>query len=954
MNKILSLALLLSLSLASQAQTKLIEKVEKKGDELVIPYEKYELDNGLTLIIHEDHSDPLVHVDVTYHVGSAREDLGISGFAHFFEHMLFQGSDNVADEEHPRIVSESGGTMNGSTSRDRTNYFETVPSNQLETMLWLESDRMGFFLDAVTQEKFEVQRATVKNEKGQRVLNAPYGMYREKTMATLYPYGHPYSWSTIGYLEDLDRANLQDLKNFFLRWYGPNNAALTIGGDVNPKEVVRLVEKYFGSIPRGPEVKNMQLDPVVLDADRYISHIDNNIRFPALIMTYPTIPNMHPDEAPLDCLSEILGTGQSSYLFKKFVLTQKAVHVAVGHPASELSGEFTLRVYPYPGQNLGSFELELREVLGEFAENGVSENDLRKFKANMESNFINGLTSVSGKVTQLARYQFRFGNPNYVNRDLQRYLDFTADDVMRVFKKYIQGKSGVIMSYIPNEETAPAKPDNFERQTEGENPFPTTDYSGLTYNKPTNESFDRSKRPVSGPSPLVKVPDFWEDLFDNGIKVIGTKSDEIPTVAIQLTINGGHKFDSSEPTKSGLADLTATMMNESTENYSAEQMQEELRKIGSSIGISASTSSTTLSINTLKKNLKRTLELAEEKLMRPAFLEEDFQRIIKQQKEAIIANQKDPSAIAAEVFNRLLYGDEHIYSVPSSGIEETVDKITLDDIKSFYEKYYSPNIAELVVVGDVEKDEILGKLEFLKNWKSKNVKIPELPKAKPGNKTTIYLVDRPEAPQSEIRIGKITDMVHDATGDYFKSYLMNYNLGYATMVNRINLNLREDKGWTYGAYSYFSSTDQPGPFTASTGVKATATDSAVVEIINEIRNYRENGITDKELEFMRKSIGQKDALSYETPGQKAGFLRRIVHYDLDKSFVDEQAKIINTISKNEINALAKKYLDTENFYILVVGDGASNRAKLEKLGYPLVELNAKGEVVNDNSVDNKK
>jgi zinc protease len=949
MKKLLLLCLAISMALTSQSQTKLIEKVTKTGDELVIPYEKYELANGLTLIIHEDHSDPLVHVDVTYHVGSAREELNKSGFAHFFEHMMFQGSDHVADEEHFKIVTESGGTLNGTTNRDRTNYFETVPSNQLETMLWLEADRMGFFLDAVTPKKFEVQRATVKNEKGQGVLNAPYGMWNEKTIAAVYPYGHPYSWSTIGLLEDLDRANLEDLKNFFLRWYGPNNASLTVGGDVDPKKVITLVEKYFGSIPRGPEVAKMKLDAPVIPADRYISHVDNNIRFPALMFTYPTVPNMHPDEAALDCLSEILGTGQSSYFFKKFVLTQKAIQASVFHPAAELSGEFTMFVLPYPGQTLADFETAMRQILDEFAKNGVSEDDLKKFKANQESNTINGLASVSGKVSQLSRYQYAFGNPNLIKKDLQRYLDITADDVMRVFNKYIYNKPGVILSYLPNAETAPAKPDNFEKPTSGVSAFPKTDYTGLTYKKPTNEPFDRSKRPVSGPSPLVKVPEFWETKFDNGIKVIGTKSNEIPTVAIQLTLVGGHKFDAADPKKSGLAQITASMMDESTQNYSAEAMQEELRKIGSSINIYANRTSTVISINTLKKNLDKTLQLAEEKLLRPGFQQIDFDRVIKQQMEGIKASQQDPSAIAGQVFDRLLYGDEHIYSVPTSGIEETVANITLDDVKAFYSKYYSPNLGELVIVGDVDQKDILPKLGFMKSWPNKKVALPTLPPAKPGDKTKIYLVDKPNAPQSQIRVGYMTDLKYDATGDYFKSYLMNYPLGGA-FNSRINLNLREDKGWTYGAGAYFSSTEDPGPYQAYAGVLATATDSAVVEFMKEITDYREKGITDDELAFMRNSVGQRDARSYETPGQKAGFLRTIAHYNLDKSYVDQQTKIINTISKDEINKLAKKYLDDDSIYILVVGDGATNREKLEQLGYEVVELNAKGDVIDKNSI----
>jgi len=934
------------------AQTKLVEKVTKKGDEVVIPYEKYELENGLTLIIHEDHSDPLVHVDVTYHVGSAREELYKSGFAHFFEHMMFQGSENVADEEHFKIITESGGTLNGTTNRDRTNYFETVPANYLETMLWLEADRMGFFLDAVTQKKFEVQRATVKNEKGQNYDNRPYGRFQELNAAALYPLGHPYSWLTIGKLEDLDRVDVNDLKRFFMRWYGPNNATLTVGGDVEPKRVVELVEKYFGNIPRGPEVEKMELDPVKVDENRYVSYVDTNIRFPAIIFTWPTVPSFHPDEAPLDALAQILGQGKSSYLYKKFVLTQKAIQAAASNSASELAGELFMFVLPFPGQTLADFETEVRKTLDEFEEAGVSDSDLQKFIASVESSTINSLASVSGKVSQLASYETFQGNPNMITEDLDRYREVTKEDIMRVFRKYIKDQPGVIVSVIP-EGGEPARPDNYEIVTEGENPFPTTDYSGLTYNRPTGDDFDRSKKPEPGPSPLVPVPDFWKDNMANGIKVIGTESNEIPTVALQLTINGGHKMDQFEPTKSGLAVMTAQMLNESTENFTSEEIQEELRKLGSSINVYASDDRTVMSVNTLKKNLDETLELAEEILFRPKFDQADFDRLKKQQLEGIQANYKDPSSIANIVFQRLLYGDEHIYSIPSGGIEETVNSITLEDVKEFYNKYYAPEIAELVIVGDVKKNEVMGKLGFLKAWDKKGVVIPDLPEPKPGQNTKLYLMDKKGAPQSEIRIGYLTDLTYDVTGDYFKSYLMNYPLGGA-FNSRINLNLREDKGWTYGARSYFDVGDEPGPYVASAGVKAAATDSAVYEFMKEIGDYRDNGMTDEELEFMRNSVGQRDARSYETPGQKANFLRRVVHYDLDKSYVDEQTKIIRTVSKEELNALAQKYLQDDNMYILVVGDGASNRQGLQRLGYEIVPVDEKGEVQTDTSIDTKK
>ncbi len=926
------------------SQTKLVEKVVKEGDEIIIPYEKYELENGLTLIVHEDHSDPLVHVDVTYHVGSAREELKKSGFAHFFEHMMFQGSENVADEEHFKIITESGGTLNGTTNRDRTNYFETVPSNQLETVLWLEADRMGFFLDAVTQKKFEVQRATVKNEKGQNYDNRPYGKRSELNAGALYPYGHPYSWLTIGKVEDLNRVDVEDLKRFFLRWYGPNNATLTVGGDVNLQEVVKMVEKYFGVIPRGPEVESMKLAPPILEANRYISYVDNNIRFPAITLTFPAVPRYHADEAPLDCLAEILGQGKSSYFYKSFVLPQKAIQARCSNPASELAGEFSMFILPFPGQTLSDFEAEVYKILEEFEKNGVTDEDIEKFKANQESSTINRLASVSGKVSTLASFETFRSNPNTIGFEIDRYQNVTKEDVMRVFKKYIKGKPAVVLSVLDKKETAPAQPDNYVIPSEGESSFEKTNYDGLVYKRPGGDKFDRSKRPPMGPNPIVKVPEFWTADFDNGLKIIGTENDEIPTVSLQLTINGGHKMNANDMLKSGLASLTANMLNESTKNYSSEQIQEELRKIGSRVSVYAGRTQTTVNISSLKKNLGKTLKLAEEILMNPAFEQKDFDRLKKQQLEGIKASQKDPGRIASQVYNRLLYGSEHIYSIPSSGVEQSVNNIELDDVKSFYDKNYSPAVSELVIVGDISEKEIMPKLEFLRSWNKKEVTIPKLPNTPKADKTKIYLVDKVDAPQSQIRIGYMTDLKYDATGEYFKSYLMNYPLGGA-FNSRINLNLREDKGWTYGARSYFSGGDDPGPYTASAGVIATATDSSVIEFMKEIKDYKENGITDDELSFMRNAISQRDARSYETSWQKAGFLRRIIHYNLPATYVDEQTKIINNITKDEINALAKKHLKDDEMYIMVVGDGASVRPKLEKLGYEVVELNEKGEPV---------
>ncbi|MGM9510427.1 M16 family metallopeptidase [Larkinella sp. GY13] len=921
------------------SQTKLVETVTRKEGELIIPYQKYVLPNGLTLVIHEDHSDPIVHVDVTYHVGSAREEIGKSGFAHFFEHMMFQGSDHVADDEHFKLVTEAGGTLNGTTNGDRTNYFETVPSNQLERALWLEADRMGFLLDAVTQKKFEIQRATVKNERGQNYDNRPYGLSYEYTAKNLYPYGHPYSWLTIGYIEDLNRVNVNDLKNFFLRWYGPNNAVLTIGGDVDPKQVVQLTEKYFGSIPKGPEVTKTIVPPVVVDKDRYVSYEDN-IRFPMLRITYPTVARFHPDEAPLDALAQILGGGKSSLFYKNLVKTEKAVQANVGHPANELAGEFTFTVLPFPNVRLDSAETIVRNSLAEFEARGVTDDDLAQFKATREAEIIDYLSSVSGKVSQLASFQTFTGSPNYLPTELKRYQALTKADIMRVYNQYIKGKKAVILTVYPKDKKEiVAHPDNYTIATEGYK-APDYGYDGLKYAK-AKDSFDRSKKPAPGASPTLKVPPFWSDKLPNGLKMIGTKNDEIPTVTLLFSVKGGHTLSAKDPSKAGIAQLTAALMNEATQNFSNEEINAKLEKLGSSIQIYASTEEIQVSVSSLTKNLDATLALVEEKMFRPKFATEDFVRLKKQQLELISNQSTQPVVIANKAYSRLLYGADNIRAIPTSGTIKTVENISLDDVKAFYQQNFSPSVTNLVIVGDVEKTAILPKLDFLKKWAAKPVSLPKAPVAKKIDKTRIYLIDKDKAAQSEIRIGYLTDLPYDATGEYYKAGLANYILGGA-FNSRINMNLREDKGWTYGARSSFGSTKTPGPFTAQAGVKAAATDSSVVEFVKELTNYGKTGITEDELAFLKSSVGQRDALRYETSFQKALFLNQIIDYDLPGNFVEQQSQILQKMTKKDIDAIAKKRLPVNNLIITVVGDKSAVKPGLQRLGYEIVELDKEG------------
>jgi zinc protease len=916
---------------------KLVETVTKTGNEIVIPYKKFILENGLTVVVHEDHSDPIAYVDVTYHVGSNREQQGRSGFAHFFEHMMFQGSKNVADEQHFKIITEAGGTLNGSTNSDRTNYFETVPSNQLEKMLWLESDRMGFLLDSVTQQKFEVQRATVKNERGQNYDNRPYGLVGEKTGEALFPKGHPYSWTTIGYIEDLNRVDVNDLKRFYMRWYGPNNAVLTVSGDVNTADVIKLANKYFGSIPRGPEVKNMAKQAAILTENRYISYEDN-VKFPMYKVTYPTVPSMDKDEVALDVLGEILSSSKSSPLYISFVKSQKAVSSNAYNYSRELSGQFEIMIRANADTKLSEIETMLQKSLADWEKTGATNDDINKYKISYQSNLYNRLSTVQGKGAQLAANQTYAGNPNYIKTEIANNLKVTKEDVMRVYNTYIKGKNAVILSCVPKGKSdLAAKPDTwkmYERTIEQE----SAEYKNLSYTEP-KDNFSRSKMPTATAAKLVPLPKYWTSNFENGIKSIGIYDNEIPKVNIQFSMPIGHRF---EP-KSGTAVMLASMLEESTLKHNSEEIGSILERLGSSVSFSANDNEFSMTISSLKQNLDSTLKIAEEMFYMPKFSDEDFQLVKKEQLDGITNQLTQATSIANNAYAKLLYGTGSNLSMPSNGTIESVTEITLEDVKNYYKNFSGFN-SVLAISGDIDQASAIKKLSFLKKLQSAGTmplakyKLPEI------DKTRIYFVDKKGAPQSEIRVGNLS-LPYDATGEFFKSNIMNYSFAGA-FNSRVNFVLREVKGYTYGARGGFYGNKYVAPYTISTGVRANATDSSLAIIMDELKKYSDNGITTDELNFTKNAMAQADALKYESPWQKLGFIKRIIDFDLDKTYVAKQGEIIKTITKEEIDVLAKNNLPYNKMVILIVGDKTSNFEKLSKLGYEIIELDINGNKIN--------
>ena len=785
------------------AQPKLIEEIKGKPGEIIIPFQKYVLSNGLTVILTEDHSDPIVHVDVSYHVGSAREEIGKSGFAHFFEHMMFEGSDHVKSGEHFKTVNGAGGSMNGTTDADKTHYFETVPANELEKMLWLEADRMGFLMDAVTQEKFEIQRATVKNERGQNYDNRPYGLASEAMSKALYPYGHPYSWLTIGYIRDLDRVGVDDLKRFFLRWYGPNNATLTIGGDFDVKQALAWVEKYFGSIPAGPEVTKTVLPAPVLSGDRYVSYTDNYARLPLLYIGYPGVKLYDKDAAALDALSMIIGQGKASLLYQAFIKTRQAGQVQMASYNEELAGTISIQVVVYPGMSLPAVKAKVDSILQAFEQRGVTEDDLARFKGDAESGFVRSLGSVAGKVNELSQAQLFAGDPNRIGKDLEDIRKVTKADVMRVYQQYVKGRPAVVLSVLPKGGTmAPAAPDNYAVDSTHYT-APNYGYAGLVYHK-AKDNFDRNVMPKSGPAVAVKVPEFWTAQRSNGLKLIGTNTKEIPAVSINVAIEGGGLWASLDSTKAGLAGVVAQMMNDATEHYTAEAMSDALEKLGSGIQVTASSTQMVVGVFSLTRNLDVTLELMKERLFHPTFKQEALDRIKQQMQQAFQQRKTQAAALASGVFGSLLYQPGNPRAIGLGGTEKTIAAITLADVQNFYDHYIASNLASVQVVGDVSEETILSKLGFLDGWATKAITVPAADSTgRRFDGKTIYLVDVPHAAQSEIRIGYALGVNYEATGLSYRLGLTNYTLG-GGFNSRLNLDLREVKGWTYGASSSFA------------------------------------------------------------------------------------------------------------------------------------------------------
>lgn len=912
----------------------LVEEVKAEPGKVMIPHSKYRLENGLTVILSPDRSDPLVHVDVTYHVGSAREETGKSGFAHFFEHMMFQGSKHVGDQQHFRLITEAGGSLNGTTNRDRTNYFETVPANQLEKMLWLEADRMGFLLDAVSQRKFEIQRDTVKNERAQNYDNRPYGLMWEKMGEALYPEGHPYSWQTIGYVSDLDQVDVNDLKAFFLRWYGPNNAVLTIGGDLDVKQTLAWVQKYFGSIPKGPEVVDAPKQPARLTEDRYIT-LEDRVQQPMLLIGWPTQYLGSDDEVALDALASVLGSGNNSFLYQELVKTQKAVDAGAFQDCAELACTFYVYAMAPSGAEgkLAPLYQETMQALEKFKQQGISTQRLEQITGMEEANAVFALESVKGKVSQLAANQTFFNQPDRIESQLEKIRAVTPASLQQVFTRYLDGQPKVTLSVVAKGKTDFAvRPATFitparklpEHQKIGDDQ--------LAYRE-VQDSFDRSLMPQVAEAVQARSPTLYDVYFDNGAQLLGTQTSETPTVLIEIELPAGERQVAIG--KEGLANLTASLLQEGSQSRSAEQIQAQLDTLGSSIQVAAGPYSTSIVVSSLKKNLPETLNVVQEILLTPAFSKADFARLQQQMLQGLVYQHQQPSWLASQATRQVLWGNS-LFARAGDGTEASVASLTLNDVQQFYRQHYTPHGAQIAVVGDISARDIRQQLQFIADWKGEAAPLIN-PQVVPNlTQQKIYLVDKPGAPQSIVRMVR-KGLPFDATDELYLTQLANFNLA-GNFNSRINLNLREDKGYTYGAGSYFASNREIGAIVFNAPVRADVTVDAIQEMIKEMRQFSQTGITEEEMKFLRLAVGQQDALLYETPAQQAQLISSILTYSLDRDYLQQRNEIVKSVKRSTLNQLAAKWFNPDDYQIIVVGDTKQLKPQLEKLGIALEEL----------------
>lgn len=888
----------------------------QSADPIEIPFERFVLDNGLTLIVHEDRKAPIVAVNVWYHVGSKNEKPGRTGFAHLFEHLMFNGSEHFNDD-YFKVLEPLGATdLNGTTNEDRTNYFQNVPTSALDVVLWMESDRMGHMLGAVDQAKLDEQRGVVQNEKRQGE-NQPYGKAWITIAENTYPAGHPYSWSVIGSMEDLGAASLEDVHEWFKTYYGAANAVIAIAGDVDAKTAKEKVERYFGDIPSGPPISKQAVWIAKRTGTRRQIMQD---RVPqARVYKVWNVPEWGSADATyLDLVTDVLASGKTSRLYKRLVYDDQIATDVVGFiDLREIGSQVMLWATARPDADLAAVERAMDEELARFLKEGPTPAELKRVKTQYRAGFVRGIERIGGfggKSDVLAMNEVYGGRPDFYQVTLDRVAKATAKDLQGAARRWLS--DGVYVLEV--------------------RPFPQY--------KTIAADVDRSKVPEPGPPPGTRFPDFERTTLSNGLTVVLAERRAVPVVNFRLLVDAGYAAD--QHGRPGTASLAMAMLDEGTKRRSALQISEELALLGASLSTGSNLDVSTVSLSALRDHLDASLDIFADVILNPSFPEDELERLRKQRLAQIQQEKVQPIGMALRVLPRLIYGEGHAYGNPltGSGTEASVSRITRDDLVRFHRAWFKPDHSTLVVVGATTMAELKPKLERLfREWAPGDVPQKNLARVEHKSGSAVYLVDRPGAIQSVILAGHVAPPKRNP--DEIAIETMNTILG-GDFTARINMNLREDKHWSYGAGSLFWDARGQRPFIVYAPVQTDRTKESLQELVKELTGIL--GVrppTEDELDRAKKSRTLTLPGSWETNNAVLGSLAELVQYGLEDDYFDTYAERVRALGLREIRGVAEKTIHPDRIVWVVVGDREKIEAGIRELNLgPIVEIDADGNV----------
>ncbi len=867
-----------------------------------IPYQKFVLGNGLTLLVHEDHKAPIVAVNIWYHVGSKNEKRGKTGFAHLFEHLMFNGSEHY-NSDYDKVLQKIGATdMNGTTSNDRTNYFQNVPTSALDTVLWMESDRMGHLLAALDQGKLDEQRGVVQNEKRQ-YENEPYGLVEELMTVNTYPAGHPYSWTVIGSMEDLNAASLNDVREWFNTYYGPSNAVLVVAGDIDPKTAREKVERYFGSFPPGPPIAKQEAW-IAKRTGTQRQVLQDRVPQARVYKEWNIPQQFDRDATYLDLISSVLGEGKTSRFYKRLVYDDQLCTTASAYvDLREIAGQFVVEATARPGVDLAKVEAALDDELRKFLSAGPTQAELDLEKTRYMAGFLRGVERIGGfggKSDVLATGQVFTGSADAYKTELKRVQQASVADLKATAVRWLS--DGVyVLSVVP---------------------FPNY--------KESAADVDRSKVPEPGPAPEPRLPKFQRATLSNGLKVVLAERHELPLVNFELLVDAGYSAD--QTARPGTARLAMAMVDEGTPTRTSLQISEELERQGARLTVASNLDLCTLRLRALKANLDPSLAVYADVILNPSFPQADFAREQKLQVATIQREKVTPTSIPRRVLPGILYGAGHAYGNPGAGLgtEASVSSIRREDLVKFHQAWFKPGNSTLVVVGDTTLAEITPKLEKLfQGWKAGEAPKRNLATVTPPSKPVIYLVDRPGSIQSMVAGAMLAPP--KANPDEIAIEALDQIMGGA-FVSRINMNLREDKHWTYGASTSLAAARGQRIYMAASPVQADKTAEALSEINKELRQVlADRPVTPEEQIMARDSLSLSLAGQFETTNAVLDGIAQVVQFGLADDYFQTYTGKLRALTGKEFATAAGRLIHPDSVVWIVAGDRAKVEDSLRKL-----------------------